>query len=426
MALHPAPSVLVKDVLIYNGLGQPESELQDILVLGGHISAIGTGLTEPEGAIIIEGKGAAVIPGLFDMLANCGEPRHEHLETFSSLSDTALAGGFTGIAMAPNADSAADSQDYNDFVRHKGSQYGCDIYPFAAISQQQKGQKLADLIDLQHAGAVGYFDGSAPIQNTDLMVKALQYARHTGLMVINRPEDHCLAQFGQMHEGLTSTLLGLKAIPSLAEVMMVKRDLDLLRHVGGRLHLSCLSTAEAVDLVRAAKAEGLAVSASVSVAQLLFTDEDLTNLDSNLKAEPPFRSEADKSALLAGLKDGTIDVIVTNHTPLDIESKRLEFDMASPGIIMLQTALPALLTAYPDQDLGFWLPKLGHNARALLSLAQPRISVGQVAQFVVIDPDQAFEFSAKVNKSKSANTPFFNKKLKGRILASVHHKISIY
>ena len=258
------------------------------------------------------------------------------------------------------------------------------------------------------------------------MVKALQYARHTGLMVINRPEDHCLAQFGQMHEGLTSTLLGLKAIPSLAEVMMVKRDLDLLRHVGGRLHLSCLSTAEAVDLVRAAKAEGLAVSASVSVAQLLFTDEDLTNLDSNLKAEPPFRSEADKSALLAGLKDGTIDVIVTNHTPLDIESKRLEFDMASPGIIMLQTALPALLTAYPDQDLGFWLPKLGHNARALLSLAQPRISVGQVAQFVVIDPDQAFEFSAKVNKSKSANTPFFNKKLKGRILASVHHKISIY
>jgi dihydroorotase len=426
MAFHPAASVLVKDVLIYNGLGQPESELQDILVLDGLISAIGTGLTVPEGITVIEGKGAAAIPGLFDMLASCGEPGHEHLDTFSSLTNAALAGGFTGIAISPNAGAAADTQDYVHFVRHKGSQYGCDLFPYAAISQQQKGQKLADLIDLQQAGAIGYYDGSAPIHNTDLMVKALQYAQHTGLMVINRPEDHWLAQFGQMHEGFTSTLLGLKAIPSLAEVMMVKRDLDLLRHVGGRLHLSCLSTAEAVNLVRAGKAEGLAVSASVSVAQLLFTDQDLGDLNSNLKAEPPFRSEADKTALLAGLKDGTIDVVVTNHTPLDIESKRLEFDMASPGMIMLQTALPALLTAYPDLNLEFWIPKLGHNARALLLLAQPNISVGEVAQFIVIDPDQTFEFSAKVNKSKSANTPLFNKKLKGRILASAYHKISIY
>jgi dihydroorotase len=422
MQISSPANAFIRNVDIYDAKGQLTQTKQDLIVENGKLVAIGSDLECPADVLQLRTEGAIAFPGLVDMYAFSGEPGNENNDTLKALSESALAGGFTALAISPEVNPATDSAEIVNFIRQGGP---CEIYPYGAVSKGIKGQHLAELIELANAGAIGFSDGDLPISNTDLMLKALQYAQHTGLIVLNRPEDQWLAQFGQMHEGHISTLLGMRGIPPLAETLMIRRDLELLKHVGGRLHFNKISTAEGVALIEEAKNAGLNVTASVALANLIYTDEDLLEFDTNLKAVPPLRSTTDQHALFKGLKDGIIDVIVTDHKGLDIENKRLEFDLAAPGQIQLQTALSALYTAYPEQEPTFWIPFLCHNPRKILGLPIPKIEVGAVANFVVFDPKGETTFTKDVNRSVSSNSALLNKTLKGMVNATVNNNFML-
>lgn len=412
----------IKSVDIYNGSGQIIHKQVDVLVEDGKIIEIGSKLTTLDGFEVYAPSKGIIHPGLIDLYAHSAEPGHEWIESLDQLAKSAKAGGFTSVAIAPDTTPAIDSAEVAKYVSNRGREIGFDFKVYGAISQELGGKKLAELIDLAQASVIGFTDGDQPVQNTDLMVKALQYAQHTGLPVCNRPEDQWLAQYGLMHEGYYSTVLGLKGIPAMAEVLMVKRDLDLLRHVGGRLHFHAVSTAAAVELIKAAKIEGLKVSASVAVNSLLYTDADLQGFDTNLKQVPVLRSAADQDELISGLADGTIDFIVSNHRALDIEQKRLEFDMATSGSITLQTMLSELTMKYPNIAIGFWIDKLCAKPANWLGQSATSIEVGAVANFAVFDQDTTWELNRASNFSGSYNAISFNKLLKGRHILSVHHK----
>jgi dihydroorotase len=277
------------------------------------------------------------------------------------------------------------------------------------------------MMDLHYSGAVGFSDGKSPIQSSDILLKTLQYLQPLGTLLVNKSEDKYLSMFGQMHEGITSTILGLKGIPSAAEEIMIMRDLKLLEYSGIKsnkplLHFSTISTEESVNLIREAKKKGLPISCDIAAHQLAFTDESLLDFDTDLKVFPPFRSTGDIEALKVGLKDGTIDMIVSDHNPLDAEHKNVEFDIADFGVIGTQT-LFSVVNTYSDLDLETIIDKIATNPRKLFDLESLSIESGKVANLTVFQTDEEFEFLEVSIKSASKNSPFKGKVLKGKALA---------
>ncbi|MES2386536.1 MAG: dihydroorotase [Bacteroidota bacterium] len=362
----------------------------------------------------IDGSEYCVSAGWFDMRMRVGEPGHESRETIHSACAAGAAGGFTGMACLPETSPVVQTKESVQFLAKGSDDKVSRIYPIGAVTRNLEGKELTDMLDLHNAGAVAFSDGTNPITNPDILYKTLLYLRHADALLMQRAEDPYLAKFGQMHEGNASTLLGMKGIPSLAEELMIARDLKLLAHAGGRLHFSTLSTAEGVALIRKAKAEGLKVTADVAVHQLAFTDEDLDTFDTDLKASPPFRSETDRQALLAGLADGTIDVIVSDHTPLDTESKMLEFDLASPGQASLETFYAvARKHTHGFLDEAALIEKFSLAPRRILGLPIPDFSPGSVADFTLFKPDLEFVYNRAGRQTLGVNSPFFGKVLKG-------------
>lgn len=413
-------NLLIQNAALYDAFGICTAAKTSIRISNGIVADIGTDLVPTDQEEVLDASGYCVSPAFIDTLAYAGEPGHEQEETVSSLAASALAGGFGTVALAAQAHQQFDNAETIAFLKQKGAISGISLLPIANVSVAGKGQKLAELIHLAQAGAVAFGDGDHAVTNTDLLVKALQYAQHTGLRVYHRPEDHWLAQYGLIHEGQTSTLLGLKGIPVMAETLMLKRDLDLLRHVGGKLHVSHVSTAAAVALIREAKAEGLDVTAGVSVAHLIYTDEDLATFDTNLKIQPPLRGSADRIALIKGVQDGALDCIMSQHLPCDADRKVVEFDQAAYGMVMLQTALPALLTHVPELDLGTLLHRLIAGPAKVLGLQVPEIKVGTAASLTVFNPNTVETYTEANHKSACRNSPLLNTSLKGRVLHTIH------
>ena len=275
------------------------------------------------------------------------------------------------------------------------------------------------MIDLHAAGAVGFTDGLEPVWNSDILMKCLQYLQKFDGLMINKAEDRHLTRFGTMHEGKHSTMLGLKGVPGIAEELMIIRDLELLRYAGGRLHFSTISTSKSVSILRAARREGLQVTADMAAYQTCFQDKDLVNFDTNLKIQPPFRENADNRALIKGLKEDVIDVIVSNHIPQDEESKKLEFDLAEFGIISLQTVASNLVTLAEDVPMDVLLNKVSVRPREILGVEVPVIDEGETANLTLFDPSAGWKLDSETNRSKSANSPFWNQTLKGRVKAVV-------
>ena len=371
------------------------------------------------GVTEINAEGLCVSPGWFDMRMRTGEPGHESRETLASVCAAGAAGGFTGMACLPELKPPVQSRESVSYLLRNTESYPCRLLPLAAVTLNLEGKLLTEMLDLHNAGAIAFTDGTRPLHNPDILYKTLQYLQHIkgGGLLMQRAEDPSLAKFGLMHEGHTSTLMGLKGIPSLAEELMILRDLKLLAHAGGRLHFSTLSSKEGVEAVRAAKKAGLNVTADVAVHQLLFTDEDVSGFDTFLKAEPPFRSEADRLALLEGLADGTIDAIVSDHTPLDTESKLLEFDRAEPGLAALETFYPIALA----QTKGYLsetelIDKISAAPRRILGLPQPVIAPGQTAELTFFSPEIPFTYKKEARKTLAINSPFFGKEWKGKVL----------
>lgn len=422
--------ILLRSACIVDTASSHDGQVCDLLIENGLIRQIGTNLTVQEGGRIVEAENLHVSPGWVDMRVLAQDPGFEHREDLTSVCRTAVAGGFTDIVLLPNTQPVIDAKGTLGYVRHMAEGQPVSVHVAAAVTQKAAGEDFTEMIDLHHAGAIAFSDGLHPIQNPDLLLKTIQYLQPIDGLLMNRPEETLLTRFGQMHEGVQSTLLGLKGMPSLAEELMVERDLRLLDYALDRsdvqrkqsslLHFSTISSAGSVALIRQAKSGGMPVSCDVAAHQLVFDDSALAGFDTNLKVNPPFRSPDDVAALWTGLADGTIDAIVSDHTPQDAESKNLEFDQAEFGIIGLETVFAAVWTHNRGLSLAQILNKLTAVPRQILRLPALSVEEGQVASLTLFDPVAAWTYDRTSSKSK--NSPFWGQKLTGRVIGTVHQK----
>ena len=397
-----------KDIFIENGIIQ---QIGDVLIL--------------EADEIIEGEDLHVSVGWFDMRVHAKEPGHEHKESLESMELTALAGGFSEIALLPNTNPVVQTRESVNYLKRAGEKV--KFHPMAAVTVKCEGKDFTEMIDLHEAGAVAFTDGEYSIQNPDIFLKSLQYLTQFGGLLINHPEDTNLTHFGQMHDGSVSTFLGMKGMPQMAEEIMLMRDITLLKYVmetpfmkefsnKSILHFSCISSLETVNLIRMAKEMELPVTCDVAAHQLCFTENDLIDFDSNFKVNPPFRTQEDVEALWEGLADGTIDVIVSDHNPQDEESKKLEFDMAEFGVIGLETVFASVNTYNKELTLEDIIETITDNPRKILRLKNPEIAEGAKANLTIFSPSHEWIYEEKSIISKSKNSPFIGKNLKGKVI----------
>ncbi len=397
-----------------------DGAVADIFIKNGKIEAVGKDL-DANGATIFDANGACVSPGWLDIGTLVGDPGLEHREDFASVEKAAAAGGYTAIACLPNTAPAIHSKSEIQYVKSRSAASLVDFLPIGAVSHDCGGKDITEMYDMQAAGAVAFSDGKKSVQDSGLMLRALQYVKPFGGVILNRPHDRTMAPGGQLHEGIMSTSLGMKGIPSLAEELMLRRDIYLAEYSGSRLHALNISTAAAVDLVREAKARGLQVTASVAAMNLACDDHLLSEFDPNFKVMPPIRELADMEALRAGLADGTIDCITSNHTPLDPEAKNLEFPFADFGAIGLETAFGlSWMHLSNSLTVSQLVEKLAILPRQLLGLPAAKIGPGIVANLTIFDPKTDWTFSQKDIFSKSKNTPFVGWRLKGKVLGVVN------
>lgn len=408
-------SVLITEVKIIDPGSTHHGKRKNILIQKGQIEYIGKDL--PKAKEVIHGKGCLLSVGWFDMKANFCDPGLEFKEDLISGRNAAAAGGFTGVALIPNTEPTIQSKADVEYLRRSNSNNLVQIYPIAAITKGCKGEELTEMLDMEASGAVAFSDGNRPLWNTDILLKSLQYVQKFNGLIIDRPQDRWLSLFGTMNEGVTSALTGMKGIPNLAEDLSVSRNLDVLRYSGGRLHLSNISTAGAVDLIRKAKKEGLNLTCDVAAHQLVYDDTAVEDFDTNFKVDPPFRTKKDIKALIRGLKDGTIDAVVSAHEPQDVESKKLEFDNAESGIASIQTVLSFLSMIGEDISLETLLPKVSSRPREILNLPKLSIIEGEKANLTLIDPKAKWKYDVLEHQSKSHNTPLLDKEIQGKVMA---------
>jgi dihydroorotase len=408
----------MRRVLIRNGRvidpSTGRDQVTDLYVVDGKIAAPESNLRVDEE---IDATGMIVAPGLIDLHAELREPGYEEDETIDSLTAAALRGGFTSITCIPETDPPIDTQAGVEFVRQKAVRAGnCRVLVVACVSKNREGKELSEIGTLVEAGAIAFSDGSQPVQSSELLRRALEYCRMFDKPVLNHPEVAELSQRGVMHEGLVSLVLGLPGIPSEAEDVMTSRDLRLAESTGGRLHLLGISTASTVDLVRRAKSRGVRVTASVNVANLIFTDECLRTFDAQYKVRPPLRATSDVQECLAGLRDGTVDAISTGHAPRAREKKMLELDIAPHGMIALETTLAAVVSYLVQPGHLTWLQaidKLSTQPARILGIPGGTLQVGAPADITIIDPDWEWTVDPSLFASASTNTPLAGKRLRG-------------
>jgi dihydroorotase len=407
--------ILIRSAQILSASSAFHKKSKNVLLQNGRIEEIGDkNFTADK---VIEAEGMILSPGWVDVGAHVGDPGLEHREDLGTLARAAAAGGFTEVAVLPNTQPVIQSKNEVSYITGKNENRLVQIHALAAVTKNCKGEELTEMIDLHQAGAVGFTDGLKPVWHTDIFLKSLQYLQKFGGVLIDHPEDIWLNLFGQMHEGPESTSLGLKGMPRIAEEVAIRKNLELLGYAGGRLHFSWLSTRKAVQLVRQAKRKGLAVSCDVAAYQPLWSDEVLTDFDTNFKVNPPLREKSDQEALLRGLKDGTIDMLVSHHVPLDDESKFLEFDQADFGLINLQTfasQIAALSEFVPPDVL---IEKITEAPRRLLKQPDVVIEPGVKANLTLFDPNREWQFTPELNLSKSRNSPWLGQTLKGKAVA---------
>jgi len=390
-------------------------KVMNVLISNGKIAEIGK--VKQKADRTINAKGMYLSIGWFDMRAKFGDPGLEHKEDIHTGLEAAKHGGFTGVAVLPNTQPVIQSKNDVQYLLSRSQPHLTDLYPIAAITKDTKGEDFTEMIDLHEAGAIAFSDGELPIWQADILLKSLQYLQKFNGLVINKPENQRLNLFGTMNEGVNSTMLGMKGMPTLSEDITVQRDLSLLEYAGGRLHMSNVSSAKSIDMIRKAKKAGLQVTCDVASFQALFDDSALDTFDTNYKVNPPFRTKKDNQAIIKGLKDGTIDVIVSSHTPHDQESKKLEFDLADFGITSLQT-VASNITKLSEQ---LEIEKLIHNItfmpRHILKVDIPEIATGEVANLTLFDPTHEWTYAQSTNLSKAVNSPYFGTALKGKAVA---------
>lgn len=365
----------------------------------------------------IDASGCVVAPGLVDLGTEFGEPGREEDETIASGTLSALAGGFTGIALSSNTEPPIDTAASVEFIKQKGARAdNCRLYPLGCVSKSRHGEALAEIGSLVEAGAVGLYDGPSPIENTGLLRRALEYCSMFDRVILDHPEIASLSRGGVMHEGLEQLRLGLSPIPAEAEDLATSRDLRLIEATGGRLHLTSISTQGSVDLCRRAKSRNIHFTAGIFVANLHLTDEALREFDTNCKVNPPLRSREHVDGCIQGLQDGTIDIISSGHKPSSLEKKMVEITVAPFGMIALETTLSQVITYLVRPGLlsiSDAIAKLSTNPSQLLGLGSGSLSVGSPADVIIFHPEETWQVDTSKFKSKSYNTPLNDMTLHG-------------
>jgi dihydroorotase len=392
--------------------------IADVLLSNGRVEAVGRNIPAEDGVRVINAEGRVVAPGLIDLHVHLREPGQEELETVASGAMAAAAGGFSAVCAMPNTDPVTDNQAAVGFIVSQAQRAGkARVYPIGAVSLGQKGQQLAEFGELVGAGAVAVSDDGKPVVSSHLMRTALEYARTFGIPVADHCEDPTLAVGGAMHEGIVSTRLGLKGVPSAAEEIMVARDIILAELTGGHVHLCHMSTRGSVELIRRAKDRGLRVTAEACPHHFSLTHERCEGYDTNAKMNPPLREAEDRDAIREALRDGTIDVIATDHAPHHYDAKEREFDDAPNGIIGLETALGLAITELVEPGV-LTLPELirrmSTTPARIFNLPGGMLAVGAPADVVVFDPAVEWVVEPGAFFSRSRNTPFAGRRLRGR------------
>jgi len=388
--------------------------VDDLWLHDGKILAIG-GASRKEETRVIDAKGKIVCPGLIDMHVHLREPGREEDETIATGTASAVAGGVTSVACMPNTEPPIDSQE---FMRMQGQRAGhANVFPIGCISKNREGKELAEIGGLVEGGAVAFTDDGSPVVNSELMRRALEYAKMFDRAILSHAEDMDLTRGGVMHEGSVSLRLGLRGMPSAAEEIMVYREIALAELTGGRMHILHVSTAGSVELIRQAKKRGARVTGEACPHHFVLTDESLRGFDSNFKMAPPLRTQRDIEAILDGLADGTLDVLATDHAPHAPEKKMREFDQTPNGIIGLETFLPICIQGLIETKRLTWprmIEKMTINPAKVLTIDRGTLQVGRPADVTIIDPNVEWVIDPKKFYSKSRNCPFAGWTVRGR------------
>jgi len=391
--------------------GNPfHQQTKDILIEDGRIKAIGDALKKPRACTEISFENLHISQGWFDTSVCFGEPGYEERETIENGLKTAARSGFTAVAVHPNTAPFIDHKAAVEFLINKANNTATKLYPIGNLSRGAQGKDMAELFDMQQSGAIAFGDYNQATEHANLLKICLQYAQNFDGLLLSFPQDNSIAGNGLVNEGVNSTKLGLRGIPALAEEMQVARDLFLLEYTGGKLHIPTISTKGSVALIKAAKEKGLDVSCSVSAHHLVLTDDELVGFDTRTKVLPPLRTQEDNAALIKGLKDGSIDMITSDHNPIDIEHKKMEYGRADFGTIGLESLFGALAGIIALDTL---IPALTTRPKARFGLESHSIREGEKATLTLFNPEASYVFTKQNILSSSSNSVFLNKKMKG-------------
>jgi dihydroorotase len=402
--------ILLKSATIVDASSKHHMKKRDVLIENGKISKIAATISSSEKVKEISLKNLHISQGWFDSSVSFGEPGFEERETVENGLKTAAHSGFTSVAVNANSFPITDSKGHIKFLKSKAEGNAVSLYPIGALTVGSKGVDLAELFDMKSEGAVSFYDYKSPIANANLLKIALQYTQNFDGLVQSFPFEKSVARNGMVNEEVTSTRLGLKGIPALSEELQIIRDLYILEYTGGKLHIPTISTKKSVELIKDAKKKGLNVTCSVSIFNLVLTDEALEDFDTNYKLLPPLRTKEDTKALLKGLKDGTIDGITSDHNPIDVEHKKTEFDHAFFGSIGLEGCFGAINTTLGIEES----VKVLTGLKKTFNIPSEKIEEGNLAEFTLFNPDVSWEFSEKDILSTSKNAALLGMKLKGK------------
>lgn len=405
-------STLLKNATIIDATSPYHLQKKDILINNGKFEKIADTIEKNDDYTIVDQENLHVSCGWFDTSVSFGEPGFEERETIKNGLQVAAKSGFTAVAINANTNPVIDSKSDVEYLINKAQNSAVKLYPIAALTQKSKGVDMAELYDMQQSGAIAFADYNKPIENDNLMKVALLYAQNFDGLILSFPKNNKIAGEGIANEGINSTKLGLKGTPALAEHIQIARDLFLLEYTGGKLHIPTISSAKSVDLIRDAKKKGLQVTCSVAAHYLVLTDDELHNFDSNFKTNPPLRTKEDIKALQKGVKNGVIDIITSDHNPIDIEHKKVEFSEAKDGVIGLESVFGAVNSVL---ELADFISCFTSKPKTIFGIENHSIIEGNTADITFFNPTEEITFTKKHILSTSKNSPFINKKLKGKV-----------
>ena len=412
--------LLIKQARVIDPLSQHNGQTIDLLIENGQITRINKNI-DADADQIIKAEGLHISPGWVDIFSDFADPGFEHKESLLSGAAAAAAGGFTDVFVIPNTKPVIHNKSSVEYIKQKSRDLAVNIHPLGAVTNNTEGKELAEMYDMQNSGSIAFSDGLHCIQSSGLLLKALQYVKAFEGVIIQVPEDKTIGAHGLMNEGIASTRLGLAGKPSMAEELMVERDINLAQYTNSSIHLTGISTRRSLDYITKAKKEGIRVSCSVTPAHLYFCDEDVSGYDSIFKLNPPLRSSQEKENLKQAILNGEIDCLASHHLPHENDSKVLEFEYAKPGMIALETAFAVLATAVDGIPVAKLVDMLAINPRRIFKMDPATIREGNTACISLFDPNRNWTLTGNDIKSLSRNTPFIGKAFKGKPLGIINN-----